>query len=492
MKQELTKAEIEAINKRNLNTENMERYRAILEKGYPFIKLAGICTRGEEIKTFSETEKEDLRSLYRDQKDLRIVKFVPASGAASRMFKDLFTALERGQFSEKVNSLFTHLKLYAFAKEWLEKAGMPEKETYTDSEKKELLKVLLLPEGMDYGNLPKGMIAFHQYPDGHVRTAFEEHFHEGAMYARSGDKTHLHFTIPADNQEVVKAHLQSLTDCLNHLLKTEFIVETSIQKSSTDTPAIYEDTGDWVRTSNGELLFRPAGHGALLENLNGIEADLIFVKNIDNVVPDSQKPTTVANKELLAGVLLKAQKGLFKHLQDLQDNKLDIPTCEAFVQKWFGYSLNGLTDDQIHDILNRPLRVCGMVKNEGEPGGGPFIVDEGNGQSSLQIVEGAQIEPGNPSQEAIAKSATHFNPVDLVIGMKGFRGKTFNLLEYRNNNTGMVVSKNYQSRNIRALELPGLWNGSMHFWNTIFVEVPIATFNPVKTVFDLSREAHRG
>lgn len=490
MKQELTGEDIESLKSRNLNPTDLERYKSILERGYPYIKLAGICERGREIKTFSEEEKEELQALYRDQKELRIVKFVPASGAASRMFKDLFTALEKGQYSENVNQLFSHINLYAFAKEWLETAGLSEKDTYTDQEKKRLLKALLSPEGMDYGNLPKGLITFHRYPDEHVRTAFEEHFHEGAMYARSGNKTHLHFTIPAENQEVVKDHLQSLTACLNHLLKTEFLVETSIQKSSTDTPAIYEDTGEWVRTNSDELLFRPAGHGALLENLNAIDADIIFVKNIDNVVPDSQKPITVAYKELLAGVLLKAQKKLFEYLKAADTNQINISECSAFTQKWFGYSLDGKSDQEIRKMLNRPLRVCGMVKNEGEPGGGPFLVDEGNGQSSLQIVEGAQINPDDAAQETIAKSATHFNPVDLVIGMKDCNGKAFDLLEYRNDNTGMVVSKNFQGRNIKALELPGLWNGSMHFWNTIFVEVPIATFNPVKTVFDLSREAH--
>lgn len=491
MKQELTKSDIETLQSRSLNSADLERYKAILEKGYPFIKLAGICEREQEIKTLSEGEMKDLQALYRKQNDLRIVKFVPASGAASRMFKDLFAALETGQFSEKVNQLFSNLNLYAFAKEWLETAGIAEKETYTDAEKKRLLEALLLPKGMDYGSLPKGLITFHRYPDGHVRTAFEEHFHEGAMYARSGNKTHLHFTIPADNQEVVREHLKSLTACLNHLLKTEFIVETSIQKSSTDTPAIYEDTREWVRTNTDELLFRPAGHGAILENLNSIDADIIFVKNIDNVVPDSQKPTTVTNKELLAGVLLKAQKGLFEFLKALDKDQIDVSACSAFTQKWFGYDLNGKSKEEIRKMLNRPLRVCGMVKNEGEPGGGPFLVDEGNGQSSLQIVEGAQIDPDDSGQENIAKSATHFNPVDLVIGMKDYTGEAFNLLEYRNDNTGMVVSKNFQGRNIKALELPGLWNGSMHFWNTIFVEVPIATFNPVKTVFDLSREVHR-
>lgn len=492
MSQKLSKNDCEELELRKLESADWDRYRGILESGYPYIKLANICRRGKEIKTFSDQEKASIQRQYTEQKNLQIVKFVPASGAASRMFKDLFTALETGHFSENTDQLFANIARYAFAKEWLTKAEISEKKHYTTDEKKRLLSVLLSSEGMNYAGVPKGMIGFHRYSDGSVRTAFEEHFYEGALYARSGDKTHLHFTIPAENQTALKAYLNSLADRLKPLLKTDFIIQTSIQEAATDTPAIYAESGEWVRTATGSFLFRPAGHGALLENLNAINADLVFVKNIDNVVPDTYKAITVANKQLLAGVLLNAQKELFEYLRALDNENLDISKCSAFTRKWFGYNLNGVARTQIRKMLNRPVRVCGMVKNEGEPGGGPFMIAEEWGQSSYQIVESAQIDSTNSAQTSMARNATHFNPVDLVLGTKDYKGKPFNLLDYRNDNTGMVVSKNYMGQPIKALELPGLWNGSMHHWNTIFVEVPIATFNPVKTVFDLSRELHQG
>ncbi|NEN24785.1 DUF4301 family protein [Cryomorpha ignava] len=492
MKQNLDSKDIEVLRARGISEKNFEEYYGILKSGYPFISLSANCAADKEIKRYSESESRELRNLYKNEDHLKVLKFVPASGAASRMFKDLFTALETGKYAENVNQFFSTLKDYAFAEELLKRAGLEQKETFSPEEKKKVLETMLLPKGMDYGALPKGIIKFHKYCDGHVRTAFEEHFHEAAMYAQKNNTCHLHFTVPVDNVELVNAHLQSLNKCLSREFNATFNVETSIQKANTDTPAIYEDSGEWVRINETEFLLRPAGHGALLENLNDLDGDIIFVKNIDNVVPDRLKPITVEYKELLAGMLLKAQKAVFKFLNAIDKDDFDKNECSAFVSEWFNYDISKLSLLEIKTLLNRPIRVCGMVKNEGEPGGGPFIVNDGDGISSLQIVEGAQIDSNDSTQANIAKTATHFNPVDLVVGIKDYRGEKFNLLDFRNNNTGMVVNKNYQGRNIRALELPGLWNGSMHFWNTIFVEVPIETFNPVKTVFDLTRDTHRG
>lgn len=488
----MSTSDLQALNERGLTQDDFDRYRKILEAGYPLISLANSCNRGKEIKAFDKEERNKLRDVYKSEPNLKVLKFVPASGAASRMFKELFSALESKKYSESVIDFFDNLSEYAFAEELLKRANIEAKENYSDAEKHQILEFLLLPKGMDYGALPKGIIKFHKYGDGHVRTAFEEHFHEGAMYARSGNSCHLHFTVPADQVDLVREHLESLSNCLRHEFNIEFKIDTSIQKTSTDTPAIFDDNGDWARTDQGEYLFRPAGHGALIENLNDLDADLIFVKNIDNVVPDRLKPITVEYKELLAGVLLKAQKKVFGFLKDMDNGQLDQNACAEFINEWFNYSIQELQQDEVKALLNRPIRVCGMVKNEGEPGGGPFIVNDSNSTTSLQIVESAQIDMDDPAQAKIAKMATHFNPVDLVVGIKDYQGKKFNLLDYRNMNTGMVVSKNYMGRNIKALELPGLWNGSMHNWNTIFVEVPIETFNPVKTVFDLRRDAHRG
>lgn len=492
MKSILDTGDVESLNKRGISPEKFEEYYGILKSGYPFISLSASCTADKEIKRFGSSDRNELRELYRNADNLKVLKFVPASGAASRMFKDLFTALESGKFSENVNQFFDTIRDYAFAEELLKRAGLEQKVAFAQDDKLKILQTMLLPQGMDYGSLPKGIIKFHKYSDGHVRTAFEEHFHEAAMYAQKNQICHLHFTVPAENMELVNAHLKSLNNCLSRNFNMAFTVDTSIQKTSTDTPAIYADSGEWVRLENSEFLFRPAGHGALLENLNDLDADLIFIKNIDNVVPDRLKPITVEYKELLAGVLLKTQKVIFKFLHAIDTDAFERSECASFISEWFNCDISSFSILEIKNLLNRPIRVCGMVKNEGEPGGGPFIVNDDDGITSLQIVEGAQIDMDDSTQAGIAKTATHFNPVDLVVGTKDYRGAKFNLLDFRNNNTGMVVSKNYQGKNIRALELPGLWNGSMHYWNTIFVEVPIETFNPVKTVFDLRRENHRG
>jgi len=264
-----------------------------------------------------------------------------------------------------------------------------------------------------------------------------------------------------------------------------------LQKPSTDTPALYADDREWVRHENGEMLFRPAGHGALLENLNDLSGDLVFIKNIDNVVPDRLKAATVEYKELLAGILLDVQEGLFSHCRDFDEGDFDRESALGLLSEWFVGDFDTYSDEELYQLMNRPLRICGMVQNEGEPGGGPFFVDESGGVPSLQIVEGAQIDPDDSDQQALLKSATHFNPVDLVVSLKDHNGKSFDLMKYRNDNSGMVVDKTFEGRAIKALELPGLWNGAMHNWNTIFVEVPIVTFNPVKTVFDLRRPNHR-
>lgn len=481
------------LEEKGISSDQLEHYHQVLKEGYPYIRLAQNCRLTREIKRPNEEERIQYRQRYQSRKNLKVVKFVPASGAASRMFKDLYSSLEKGKINPETGDFFNKIEGFAFYKVLMETIGAAKEIPLQDSiTRMDILRALLLEEGMNYGNLPKGLIQFHRYPDGTTRTAFEEHFHEAKMYAMSGDTAHLHFTIPEATSREVKAHLRGLAEWLDESLEATFDVETSLQKPSTDTPAIYADDHQWVTHEDGTMLFRPAGHGALLANLNDLEGDLVFIKNIDNVVPDRVKKITVEYKEVLAGILLEVQAGIFGFMKALDAGNLDRHACGAFFKKWFEQDISGMDNDRLRTLLDRPLRVCGMVENEDEPGGGPFVVDEGNGQTSLQIVEKAQVDHKDPAQMELLKKASHFNPVDLVVSLKNHKGEAYDLMKFRKADTGMVVSKTHQGRDIKALELPGLWNGSMHYWNTVFVEVPIETFNPVKTVFDLLRPMHRG
>jgi len=489
MKTNFKDSDLEELKSRKVNLDQMERYRKDLEQGFPFVSLYANAEKGSEIKFYEADEIEEKRSVFHNRSDLEIVKFVPASGAASRMFKDLFAALNDQQFGKPAQLFFENLKQFAFSEELLQKAGIELKKDYSEDEKIQILKKLLLPEGMNYGELPKGSILFHGYNNERNRTAFEEHFYEAKQYAEKNGKGTIHFTLPSEQKSDLDSFLSQVNQRLSKELGVEFRIETSVQKPETDTPAIYRDSQEWARLDDGSLLFRPAGHGALLENLNEIDADMIFVKNIDNVVPDSKKGPTTRYKQLLGGVLLEVQDRTFQLLRNWDDGTFNSDEAQEFLKETFSLSVDNLGIDELVDLLNRPIRVCGMVKNQGEPGGGPFIVEE-EGSTSLQIVEKAQIDLEKESQRSLLETATHFNPVDLVLGVKNFKGEKFDLLKYRNPKTGMRVEKTLQGRPIYALELPGLWNGAMFYWNTVFVEVPIETFNPVKTVLDLVRPAH--
>lgn len=490
MDQDLTTTDKKTLEERGLELEDLNRYQRTIEQGFPFIRLHGNASPPRHIKIPSESEKERWRSLYREENDLDVMKFVPASGAASRMFKELYSYVDSGEQTDNVREFLARIEEYPFFKELNERSGEDFTRSASVDSKRKAVEFLLSDEGMNYGAYPKGLIKFHIYPDGHTRTAFEEHFHEGAMYAAKRSRVKLHFTIPAESEQVVKDHLESLRSCLSEMYNLKFEVETSLQKASTDTPAIYADHSGLVRKSDGTLLFRPAGHGALLENLNDLDSDVVFIKNIDNVVPDRLKAITVENKELLAGMLIDLRRTIHGHCKDYDSGNFQREECLESIRQWFGTDCSVYTDEELYAMLHRPLRVCGMVKNEGEPGGGPFLVEEPKGNPSLQIVEKAQIDPDNEKQQSILAAASHFNPVDLVISIRDHKGNKYDLLKYRNENTGMVVDKTFEGRGIKALELPGLWNGAMHNWNTIFVEVPIETFNPVKTVFDLRRPNH--
>ena len=352
---------------------------------------------------------------------------------------------------------------------------------------------MLKAEGLNYGQLPKGMLLFHKYEEG-ARTPMEEHLVEGALYAASNGEAHVHFTVSHEHMGFFKQKVAEKADGFAKKYGIKYDITFSEQKPSTDTVAANPDNTPF-READGSLLFRPGGHGALIENLNEIDADVIFIKNIDNVVPDRLKPETVEWKQVIAGVLVTLQKQAFEYLKKLDAGVDDAQLKEIadFVEKCLCTNSKGkkIDTEYLRAKLNRPMRVCGVVKNVGEPGGGPFLTYNQDGTVSLQILESSQIDTNNAEYMKMFTQGTHFNPVDLVCAVRDYKGKPFNLPDFVDKTTGFISSKSKGGKELKALELPGLWNGAMSDWSTVFVEVPLGTFNPVKTVNDLLREQHQ-
>lgn len=511
--------DLQQLKARGISLEAVRQQLSWFQQGFPFIHLQRPCTTGDGIIALTPDELNRFITVHDHAARLgRMMKFVPASGAASRMFQSLLalanhpepltseslaTAAALGnQDCQQFKQLLATLPRLAFADD-LRRVMARDRlnlDTILSTGKyHELLTYLLTPKGLDYANLPKGLIQFHRYAD-HTRTPFEEHLVEAAAYTQADTHTaHLHFTVPLEHQETIIAYLRTAlpryewTGC-------RYYITYSVQKPSTDTIAVDHDNRPF-RDTNGRLVFRPGGHGALLENLNDLKGDIIFIKNIDNVVPDHLKADTYRYKKALGGYLITLQNELFTHLRRLQQDPLDPSTLsEAFTFAQEKLFLQPPTDIRQADPsiqqtflfqkLNRPIRVCGMVRNTGEPGGGPFWVRGQNGALSLQIIESSQVNMKATEQRAAWQSATHFNPVDLVCGVRDFQGRVFDLHRFTDPSTGFISSKSKDGKELRALELPGLWNGAMAEWNTIFVEVPLSTFNPVKTVYDLLRPEH--
>ena len=443
-----TPSDLAQLQARGISEEKALKQLQSFATGFPELDIVSAASLGNGVLNPTEEEIDAYVQAWQDylNEGHTVLKFVPASGAASRMFKDLFEYLETGEKTKFIDKFLAEKEHFAFAPQL---AGLDEQAAVSH-----LLK------DMNYGNLPKGLLLFHSYEDG-ARTPALEHLVEGAMYAASKGEVNIHFTVSHEHLPLFQAHLAENQAAYEAKLGVKFHISYSEQKPSTDTLAANPD-GTPFRTADGKLLFRPGGHGALIENLNEQEADVIFIKNIDNVVPDRLKGDTVRYKQLLAGVLVTEQKKIFEQLQD--------PT---------------LTADQ-KAKLQRPLRVCGVVKNTGEPGGGPFLVREEDGTISCQILESSQI-----SDPALMQQATHFNPVDLVCATRDAEGKPYYLPDFVDEKTGFISHKSKDGKELLALELPGLWNGAMSRWNTIFVEVPVSTFNPVKTVNDLLRAEHQ-
>jgi len=485
------------------------------EVGFPYLNVIEPAIPGKGIIQLQEGEIANLVRMYDEARNqLNILKFVPASGAASRMFKSLFSfydALENGQdagdFLEKnsdVKDFFNNLNRFAFfnaLRQKLADDGHNPEALLAAGKYKTILDFFLTSSGMNYGNLPKGLLTFHSYPEGDSRTSVEEHLVEGALYAKGKENiVRLHLTVSPEHKKGFSELINKQKEIYENQFNIKLKVEFSEQKPTTDMIAVDMENKPF-RNNDGSLLFRPGGHGALIENLNDLKADIIFIKNIDNVVPDRFKDQTVLYKKALAGLLLATRRkteSLYNELkQDKDDQKIVDRVMNTIKNELFVIPPDDVqkakTDTKAAwcmNILNRPLRVCGMVKNEGEPGGGPFWAENPDGSVSLQIVESSQIDLNDPEKKKIFDSLTHFNPVDLVCSTRDFEGNEYNLLKYRDPKTGFISVKSKDGKELKAQELPGLWNGAMSNWNTLFVEVPVLTFNPVKTINDLLRPQH--
>jgi hypothetical protein len=478
------------------------------KEGFPFLDIDFAAKIGEGILELDDKALQKAINDYTAKaKDKIIVKFVPASGAASRMFKNLFGFLEKEddnlEKDEFVKTFISEIKSFAFYEDLdksLKKEGTSISKAIENKKYSQIIRHLLNDTHLSYGSLPKGLLKFHQYAEG-SRTPVEEHFVEGAQYGIGKDNTiRLHFTVSPEHQKKFKEKVAEVQPGMEKKFGVKFEISFSQQKKSTDTIAVDMENEPFIE-EDGEILFRPAGHGALLENLNEIDADLVFIKNIDNVVPDRLKDTTTTYKKAIGGLLIDAQDKTFACLKQLDDKITDTSVNQAeevFTEVIGGklapsYAAKSLEEKAawLRQKLNRPMRVCGMVENTGEPGGGPFWVKDQDGSLSLQIGETAQLNLADKEQEAHLKSSTHFNPTDLVCGIRDYKGNAFNLMDFRDPKTGFITQKSKSGRDLKAQELPGLWNGSMANWNSIFVEVPLITFNPVKTINDLLRDVHQ-
>ena len=450
-------------------------------EGFPFLPVTRAASCGDGIRVLDAAGIEQAAARYdRAKESLRVVKFVPASGAATRMFKDLFEFVREGRRTAVVGELLANRRRFAF---W------PELRTIIGDDADELRTVEnIVAEGLRYGETPKGLVSFHRYGD-EVRKAVEEHLVEGAQYAAAGGEVKIHFTVSPEHLTRFEALLAEKIPGYESRFGVKYRISFSVQDPSTDTLAVNPDCTPF-RRADGRLLFRPAGHGALIGNLGKIDADIVFVKNIDNVTTDARRSDTVLYKKALAGVLLALQERIFEYLMALEVPGAELEPIAAFIEnelcvklpKDYGTAL-------LRQVLDRPIRVCGMVRNEGEPGGGPFWVAGADGLETLQIAESNQIAP---EKRELMRSATHFNPVDLVCSFRTSKGGRFDLREFVDPATGFISRKSDGGRELLAQELPGFWNGAMARWNTVFVEVPITTFSPVKVVTDLLRPEHQG
>ena len=516
-----TQADLEQMEKLGITEDEARRQLASLEKGQRWTTLERPCTTGDGIAILDPEDQAPLISRWQEGADKgRLSAFLPASGAATRMFAFLQrirnqveritlegTADKFGQASDDYREFqvfVESLEEFAFFEplaEVMGKAGSSLREKLQLGVYNDILDFLLEPRGLNYSSLPKALIPFHRYAD-HYRTALEEHLVESARTVRDQkQRCRVHFTVARENRAEVEAHGLEAAAKYSERLGVQYELSFSIQSPATNTLAVDLDNKPF-RKLDGKLLFRPGGHGALLQNLNQLEGDIVLIRNIDNLVTDERCDLVVLHEHILTGMLLEVQQEVFNYLTLLSSGSLganDLQQVLDFVVQRLNPSMGehllscGEKEKvaRILRLLNRPLRVCGMVVNRGEPGGGPFWVRDASGRLSLQVVEQAEIDRSSPEQVAILEGSTHFSPVQIVCGLRDFQGQPFDLRQFADQGAVFVSRKTEEGKELKALELPGLWNGGMAYWNTIFVEIPEETFNPVKTINDLLRPGHR-
>jgi nicotinamide riboside kinase len=504
------------IYRKGIPLETVRKHLHIFQNGISKAILVRPATKGDGVIKLLDEQFQEYSDFFDLKKDrFKLKKFVPASGAASRMFKFLSEFLNDFEIeNETINAYInrkrsTNLTVFLTGLEKFPFYKMVDKklrDVYPDFNSWErdrknyhFIKMMLDPDHYDFCNKPKGILPFHKYTT-HIATPIEEHLNESAYYASSNGISNLHFTISETHQQQFEKIIERVKDKVEKNSGNKININFTFQNSATDTIAVDLDNNPF-RNDHGKLVFRPAGHGALIDNLNRLDADIVFIKNIDNVIQNHIESIALY-KKALAGILVEFQGQIFHFLDQIENDSVpqhDIEEIVFFIEQRLNttviedfpkFTLENKIS-YIKEILNRPIRVCGMVKNEGEPGGGPFWVRDIKGNVSLQIIETSQIDILNSTQAQILASSTHFNPVDLVCGLKDFKGNKFDLHHFVDHSSGFIVEKNKNGREIKAYELPGLWNGAMSKWITLFVEVPLSTFNPVKTVNDLLKSAHQ-
>ncbi len=506
---DISQKDIEQFKSKGIDIKDVTDQLSLIAKGFPYLELESAASVGNGITRIEEADMEPYIRVWDNylKSGHSITKFVPASGAASRMFKDLFAFLDGSSdkpASDFEKKFFNGIRNFAFYPDLDEccmaALGKGVDELISLGQYKTVVSYLLEAKGLNYGQLPKGLLKFHSYKSG-ARTPLEEHMAEGALYATGSDATvNIHFTVSAEHRKLFEKLADSVSQTMAKRYGTSYCISFSEQKPSTDTIAADADNRPF-RNSDGSILFRPGGHGALIENLNDLDTDIVFIKNIDNVVPDHLKAPTVTGKKVLAGILVTVQNRIFEYLRVLDSKAFDdnqLKSISDFVRNTLSCRKKNIDTlsreelaDWLHSKLNRPVRVCGMVQNVGEPGGGPFLAYNADGSVSPQILESSQIDLSDSSKKEMFSKGTHFNPVDLVCAVRDYKGEKFDLPSFVDRATGFISSKSKNGRELKALELPGLWNGAMSDWNTIFVEVSLKTFNPVKTVNDLLRPQHQ-
>lgn len=505
----LNQEDLKLLEAKGITPEMLEQQINRFKSGFPYLKVKSVATVGDGILRLTEDDINRYINLWNNRlaEGCKVVKFVPASGAASRMFKNLFEFVSSGRQTPETDfekKFFAGIKDFAFYEALNEackkKHGKDIDALMNENHHVEVVKCLITNDGLDYGSLPKGLLLFHK-TEGTIHTPVEEHLEEGAQYAKDKNGiVNIHFTVSPEHRGAFKELIDARIEGVEKEWGVKYDISMSEQKSSTDTVAVTMDNVPY--RENGKLVFRPAGHGALIENLNDIDADVVFVKNIDNVVPRKLRDITVTFKQVIGGVLVEVQNKIAEYAKMLESGKYNMDQVREVIAFMHDVlctrydNTKKLEDSELVVYLlkklHRPIRVCGVVKNDGEPGGGPYIAYNSDGTSSPQIMESAQFDKNNPDAVAMIKNGSHFNPVDLVCYVKDVDGTHFDLKKFVDPDTGLISEKSKSGVTIKALELPGLWNGSMSDWNTVFVEVPIETFNPVKTVNDLLRPQHQG